>query len=526
MKLADLTKGVSIGGRFRLTERLGTGTYGDVWLADVLLPDEGLPPKVALKIYTDQERANKVLFKEAGIAIGLDNDCIVKVYDADRIDGLFMMWMDYVEGRTLNRFVGGEDHPWPVRLDDVLCWLLAVAKALGYLHGLNPPCVHGDLKLENIIQDKNGRVRLLDFGQSRAIEDLFVETAGGGTWPYLAPEVLGEEIDCQGVRFVASDIYAFGVLAYRIVTGRFPRKTPHEIFNQAPFPKPTELNSAIPRDLEAIILKCLAKKPQHRFANGLELIAALQTIDPLAQYPEPVTVQPIESSTLTQKEYLADLVHELIDSGAPEKALDRIQKEMERFSTSPHLLMLYAVAARAGGHLDAALLVYRRAIAWHRMHGAPNTEIRAVMEGRAEMEVALKKYEEACESFGWLTENWPENRWYRYRLAVALGLSGRYSKSLSILLDLHRDDRSTALISAKIGLCYMQMRDIPRAREYFNEALMRDACEPYALFHLARIRWLEGRPDLSQSYLSRLGQIDGAEDLYQQLFRLMAGREC
>ena len=517
MKREDLSKGVAIGNRFRLSERLGVGTYGDVWLADVLKRDDGLPPKVALKVYKDQERGDKALFKEAGIAIGFENDRIVKVYNAERIDGLYVMWMDYVEGKTLDRFVGGEDRPRPVRLEDVLHWFKETATALAYLHGLKPPCVHGDLKLENIIVDCEGCLRLLDFGQSKAIEDLFVETFGGGTWPYLAPEVLGDQDGSGGERFVASDIYAFGALAYRIVTGRFPRTTPNEIFNQTPFPKPAELNSAIPRDLEAIILKCLEKNPVDRFPDGKELLAALENLETRELSTEPVPEEATGDDTETAGKQLSEVVRELIADGAPEKALDRLQKEMQRSSTSPQLLMLYAAAARAQGHLSAALAVYKRAVAWHRANGAENFRLRAATEGLAEMEVALKQYEEACESYRWLSQNWPENRWYRYRLAVSLGLSGRYRDALPILLDLHGDDRTTPVVCSKIGLCYMQLGDIARAKEYFNEALMRDACEPYSLYHLARIRWLEGRPDLSERYLARLGEIDGAENLYRQL---------
>ena len=184
MKVVDLAAGVQLGGRFRLNRILGRGSYGDVWLAETLDQDD-LPPQVALKIYqqAQQNRATQVLLKEANTALRFDDPHLVRVYGAERVDGLVVMWMEYVPGDTLLERLGTTDAPRPVSLDEALVWLRDIADGLAYLHAQDPPCVHGDLKLDNVLLDPNGMARLVDFGQSRYIEDRFVATDGTGGLP-------------------------------------------------------------------------------------------------------------------------------------------------------------------------------------------------------------------------------------------------------------------------------------------------------------------------------------------------------
>ena len=90
------------------------------------------------------------------------------------------MWMEHVPGESLDKCVGEERSPRPLPLQTILTWLRDIAEGLAYLHTQEPPCVHGDLKLDNILVDENGGARLTDFGQSRRIEELYVSTIGGG----------------------------------------------------------------------------------------------------------------------------------------------------------------------------------------------------------------------------------------------------------------------------------------------------------------------------------------------------------
>ena len=527
MKVADLAAGVQLNGRFRLVKMIGRGSYGDVWMADVI-DGSDLPAQVAIKIYQQpqQNRATQLLLKEAEIARYFDERHLVQVYGAERIDGLVVMWMEYVDGDSLLARLGPEDAPKPVSLDDAMSWLHNISEALAYLHSQDPPCIHGDLKLDNVLLDKVHGARLVDFGQSRFIEDRFVPTDGTGALPYLAPEVMGRGMEAEGKRYVASDIYALGVITFRLLTGRFPRRTLHEILNLTPFPQPSELNPSIPSSLDVLVLKCLEKRPENRYSTGATLLAAVDKAR--AEMREGLGAMPLPAVAgerlPTVAEELLDLTKGLVEAGKPEEAVTRLEQAMQRISTSPRILLLYAAAARMVGKLDAAHLVYQRAIRWLRSNGAGDEELRDPIEGKAELDVLLKHYEKAVDGYAWLVERWPEKRWYHFRHAVVLGLAGRYHDSLAVLLKLHEAGPPTALVCAKIGFVNLQLSNTGLATQYFNEALMLDEFEPVALYHMARIRAIQGQSDKANRYLARLKQVDGAEHDAQELEMMIHGQ--
>lgn len=526
MKLADVSSGVILGSRFRLVEILGRGSYGDVWLADALNNPQ-LPQQVALKIYHDQDRATKKLLEEATLAIGFKHERLVEVFGAERIDGLVAMWMEYVPGEALYQRIGDDSTPRPVPLDDVMSWLRDIAEGLAYLHTHEPPFVHGDLKLDNVLLNEHSEALLVDFGQSRTIDDRFVETNGIGAWPYLAPEVIGVGTDGRGVRCVGSDIYAFGVIAYRFLTGRFPRRTLSEAINLIPFPRPIELNSTIPAELDIMVWKCLEKRPENRYPNGASLLAAVQTVIAhlsKQHVEEATTVVPEPVRLPTPAEDLAVMARELLAEGKIEEVITKLEKALERMTTSPRVLIIYGEAAKRAGRLDAAREVYRRVVRWLQGNGSADVELRDPVENLADVNVKLKRYEEGVEGFAWLVERWPEKRWYRYRLGVAHGLAGQFGHSLAVLKKLAEEGPPSALIAAKIGVAYEQLKDTEQACQYYNEALMLDEYEPTALYHLARIRAIQGRHDRARAYLERLEKVDGYERSAAELAKML-GRQ-
>lgn len=524
MKIADLSKGVVLAGRFRLLDIIGSGSYGTVWLADVI-SESALPRRIALKVYHNQESATRKLMGEAIQAGVFDHQRLVKVYGADRLEGLAVMWMEYVPGQSLIDYLGDEERPLPLSLDQILMWLHDIAEGLAYLHVQDPPCVHGDLKLDNVLIDPNLRVRLTDFGQSRTIQDRFVSTAGVGGMPYLAPEVLGVTTEGKGKRFVTSDIYAFGVCAYRILTGRFPRATAPEIFNQVPFPRPRDLNHSIPRELDDLVIKCLEKRESNRFRTGSELLAALEAVcESLATAKkEPIaTLASASAPGRSLVDEIAQMATDLMNQGATEEAMNRLSKAMERLSTAPRIMVLYAEAARKLNKLDTAKAVYRKVLHWLNENSRPDIEKIEAYEGLAEVLTLLKQYEGAVEAFTWLADRYPEKRWYRYRLGVALGLASRYEKSLGILVSLYAEAPS-ATVCSKIGLAHYQKRDLNQARQYFNEALMMDQYEPTALYYLGEISAIQQQNKRAEEYLRRLQSVEGAEEEARRLARSLHG---
>jgi tetratricopeptide (TPR) repeat protein len=525
MKLADLSSGVILGGRFRLADILGRGSYGDVWRAETI-GDADLPGVVALKIYHHQDRATRVLLDEAARARIFENSRLVRVYGAERIDGLAVMWMEYVPGVTLLKRLGEDDYPRPVSLDDALVWMVEIAEGIAYLHAQTPPWVHGDLKLDNVLLSEDGEIRLADFGQSRKIEDRFVETAGAGAWPYLAPEILGRNTEGVGKRYVCSDIYAFGVIIYRMLTGRFPRRTFSEVIQQVPFPLPRELNSRIPPELEGLVMRCLEKRPERRFQTGAELLAACHRVcETLGARAEADLTPAAQDSGLLPRpaEQVVEAARELLVDGQIDEAIDRLEVAMQRMSTSPSVLLVYAEAARRAGRLEAAHAVYQRVRAHLLREGCADEELRDAVEGLADLEVQLKRYESAVKNYAWLAERWPDKAWYGFRYGVALGLAGDFRTSITVLRKVSEARPESATVRAKIGFAYLQLRDFEQASQYFNEALMLDEYEPYALFHLARMRAIEGRLDRATVYLVRLEKVEGATDLAAELTRLLVG---
>jgi tetratricopeptide (TPR) repeat protein len=104
---------------------------------------------------------------------------------------------------------------------------------------------------------------------------------------------------------------------------------------------------------------------------------------------------------------------------------------------------------------------------------------------------------------------------------VTLGVAGQYNKSLEILITLQQDHPGLAAICAKIGFAYLQLKRYDEAKQYFNEALMLDEHDAFTLYHLARLRALQGRPDLAERYYERLLGVDEATDLAAELGRLL-----
>lgn len=530
MKLADLARGVVLGGRFRLIDRIGTGSYADVWLAETIGQVE-LPRRVALKIFNQeqQNRGEKALLMELMHARKVTSPRVVEVFGADRLDGIYCMWMAHAPGTTLQVRSGDPDHPTGHTLPTILAWMAGLAEGLSIIHGLNPPLVHGDIKPDNIVIDDQNEVCLLDFGTSKLIEDRCITTEGRGALLYGAPELLGLSVEPENKRYVASDIYSFGVVAYRMLTGRLPYRNESELYQRKPFPRPRELNDEIPIHLEALVLKCLENDPGNRYQSGIELYAAFQIVREVILAARPsgpsfpvgrADQEPTPNGIRSLRDLEAN-IRNLLDEGKVEEALESIQQLAERTSTSTRVLLLYAASAKRLGHHQVALQVLDRARQWCGSHTCDLAEQAEIADARGDSLVFTKRYEEAIKEYEWLLEQQPRHRWYRYRLAVCLAISGRAGVALPMLLALAQEHGTSANLSAKIGLCYLQIRKHRLATEYFNEALMRDAYEPHALFHLARIKWLEGNQNQALDYLRRLRGIDSATDMAKELGQLL-----
>jgi eukaryotic-like serine/threonine-protein kinase len=228
---------------------------------------------------------------EARIAAGLRHRAIVAVYDAGRAEdhGVFVVF-EYVSGRSLAQVLEG-DQLAPAQIARLL---IPIAEAAHYAHSM--ALVHRDLKPSNILIDENGKAHIADFGLA-VHEDLQDIRTGeiAGTPHYMAPEqVRGETHRLDG----RTDIWALGVILYRALVGRLPfagrghTEIFDEVLHRDPKP-PRQISDAIPRELERITLKCLAKRMADRFETAADLaddlkrwLVAEQSTDVFATPPK------------------------------------------------------------------------------------------------------------------------------------------------------------------------------------------------------------------------------------------------
>ena len=271
MAVSDTLIGSVFDGRYRIERKLGAGGMADVYLAE----DQELGRRVAIKILNDRHAADDSFIerfrREAKNAAGLSHPNIVSIYDRGEAEGTYYIAMEYLEGRSLKELIVGRG---PAPIKTAVDYARQILAALRYAH--RNGVIHRDIKPHNVIVDSEGVVKVTDFGIARSGASQMTE-AGSiiGTAQYLSPEqARGAHVDAR------SDIYSVGVVLYEMLTGEVPftGDQPVEIamkhLSNVPAP-PSELNPKVPHDLDAIVLRALAKDPAQRYQSAEEMDAEL-----------------------------------------------------------------------------------------------------------------------------------------------------------------------------------------------------------------------------------------------------------
>lgn len=268
--------GPLLAGRYRLDRLIASGGMAQVWEA----VDEVLSRRVAVKILHPHLAADTTFLarfrREAVAAARLVHPSIVAIYDTYSDDSVEAIVMELVPGRTLRQEVDSR----PERVlepGEAAAIVAAVAEALDVAHKAG--VVHRDVKPGNVLLSEDGRVMVTDFGIAKAVQesegDLTVTGTTLGTVKYLAPEqVEGLPVDPR------TDVYALGVILYELVCGRPPfiGDTDAAValarLTQRPL-RPRQLRAGVPRPLERVILRALARESDDRYASAGDLRAAL-----------------------------------------------------------------------------------------------------------------------------------------------------------------------------------------------------------------------------------------------------------
>jgi eukaryotic-like serine/threonine-protein kinase len=263
-----------LGGRYLVESELGRGGMATVFKGT----DTVLGRPVAVKVLSPQYSgdANFVtrFRREAQAAASLNHPNLVSVYDTGTDDGVHFIVMEYVEAKTLADYLAGGGRIMPERsieIAEAVCDALSVAHA----HGI----IHRDIKPANVMITSKGDVKVTDFGIARVITgaDTLAQTAAVlGTASYLSPEqAQSQPVDQR------SDIYSLGVALYEMVTGRppFSGDSPVMVASKHVLEQPTppsKLNPDVSPELEAVIMKAMAKNPDNRYQDAEEMKADLE----------------------------------------------------------------------------------------------------------------------------------------------------------------------------------------------------------------------------------------------------------
>jgi serine/threonine protein kinase len=264
-------------GPYRVIEALGEGGMAAVYRAY----QPGMDRNVALKIlprqYADDPSFVLRFTHEARVIANLEHRNILPVYDFGESDGYTYLAMRFVDSGTLADLIGHGQ----LAMSQIRKVITEVAEALDYAHLRG--VLHRDIKPSNILIDRTGNCLLADFGLAKMVEGNIHLTQTGsvlGTPAYMSPEqALGQPLDGR------TDIYALGVILYRMCTGRLPfiAETPAAVLIkhiQDPLPPPRLHNPNLPEAVERIILKSLAKRQEDRYATAGALAAAFREAVP------------------------------------------------------------------------------------------------------------------------------------------------------------------------------------------------------------------------------------------------------
>jgi tetratricopeptide (TPR) repeat protein/predicted Ser/Thr protein kinase len=270
---AVLQIGDVLGERYEILELLGEGGMGAVYKSS----DRELGRPVALKVIRPELASNPAILarfkQELLLAHQVTHRNAVRVYDLGEAAGVKFITMEFVEGSDLRSLLLKQGKFAPEEAVEIV---KQVCLALEAAHGVG--VIHRDLKPQNVMRDKQGRILVMDFGLARSLESEGMTQTGAlvGTMEYMSPEqALGKELDQR------SDIFAVGLIFYELLTGKMPYKADTALASllkrsQERAIPASEIDASVPKGLSDIVSKCLERDVNYRYANVREILTDLE----------------------------------------------------------------------------------------------------------------------------------------------------------------------------------------------------------------------------------------------------------
>ena len=269
--------GIFLGKRYEVISKIGAGGMADVYKGKDHMLNRYVAIKVLKKEFKEDENFVRKFRSEAQAAAGLIHPNVVNVYDVGEDRGLYYMVMELVEGITLKEYI---DKKGRLSHKETISIAIQMCTGIGVAHAAN--IIHRDIKPQNIIISKDGKVKVTDFGIAKATTSNTISSNAMGSVHYTSPEQARGGFSDQ-----KSDIYSIGITLYEMVTGQVPFDGDSTVsvaikHLQEEITPPSEIVPDIPYSLEQIILKCTQKNGERRYKNTDELIQDLKRslVDP------------------------------------------------------------------------------------------------------------------------------------------------------------------------------------------------------------------------------------------------------
>ena len=305
------------GGRYEVLERIGAGGMAIVYKAKDLLLNRVVTIKVLREQFVTDEDFIRRFRREAQSAASLSHPNIVSVYDVGKEEDTEYIVMEYVEGRNLKEIIREFA---PLSTDQTINLARQITGAIQNAHEHH--IIHRDIKPHNILVTAEGHAKVTDFGIARAVSSATVTHTGDiiGSVHYLSPE------QAKGLQSnEQSDIYSLGIVLYELLTGKVPYdgETPIAIalkHLQEQAVLPSKLNPKIEKELEAVVMRAIAKSPEQRYLSAKDLLEDLNHIQagrPITRLEIPVAYD--SEATQTHKG--------MVEILAPIKVRDSVEKD-------------------------------------------------------------------------------------------------------------------------------------------------------------------------------------------------------